>query len=278
MLPNYSTTWTTVLFCAVLVILQGGFGNCEVCHVDVEEDGGWTTRPEDRIAQPGPCNIEVVDKELSFKGFIDEFAFTKPVVLRHVTNNKKFKCLTKRSALLDRYGHTTVRLSSANSYSYDKRDITFDTYCTNHIHPQKPSTLGNETFYFFGDNNHEEWQDLMELYQKPPFGLPGHSPALSFGVAGPGSGVPFHFHGPGFAETLWGRKRWFMYPPEENPSFHPNRTTLQWLLEDYPKLKHNPKLFECTLSPGEIIYFPNKWWHATLNIDTSVFISTFLSP
>ncbi|XP_076033788.1 jmjC domain-containing protein 8-like isoform X2 [Oratosquilla oratoria] len=183
MLPNYSTTWTTVLFCAVLVILQGGFGNCEVCHVDVEEDGGWTTRPEDRIAQPGPCNIEVVDKELSFKGFIDEFAFTKPVVLRHVTNNKKFKCLTKRSALLDRYGHTTVRLSSANSYSYDKRDITFDTYCTNHIHPQKPSTLGNETFYFFGDNNHEEWQDLMELYQKPPFGLPGHSPALSFGVA-----------------------------------------------------------------------------------------------
>jgi oxalate decarboxylase/phosphoglucose isomerase-like protein (cupin superfamily) len=30
--------------------------------------------------------------------------------------------------------------------------------------------------------------------------------------------------------------------------------------------------------PGEIIYFPDRWWHATLNIDTTVFMSTFLSP
>lgn len=28
----------------------------------------------------------------------------------------------------------------------------------------------------------------------------------------------------------------------------------------------------------QAIYFPDKWWHATLNLDTSVFISTFLSP
>ena len=26
----------------------------------------------------------------------------------------------------------------------------------------------------------------------------------------------------------------------------------------------------------QIIYFPDRWWHGTLNIDTSVFISTFL--
>lgn len=124
---------------------------------------------------------------------------------------------------------------------------------------------------------------------------------------GPGTGVPFHFHGPGFAETLWvarnfyftvtivlqvcsqnvffktyfcfshtplkngngtlltrwscliycllprwGRKRWFMYPPDVNPSFHPNRTTLQWLLQDYPDQKDKPAFTECTLGPGEV--------------------------
>ena len=113
-------------------------------------------------------------------------------------------------------------------------------------------------------------------YQLPPLTLPFHKPALSFGCAGPGTGVPFHFHGPGFAESIYGRKRWFLTAPDDRPEFHPNKTTLQWFTEDYSKVKN--QMYECTLKPGEVIYFPDKWWHATLNLDTSVFISTFLSP
>lgn len=29
--------------------------------------------------------------------------------------------------------------------------------------------------------------------------------------------------------------------------------------------------------PDQVLYFPDRWWHATLNLDPSVFISTFLS-
>jgi hypothetical protein len=29
--------------------------------------------------------------------------------------------------------------------------------------------------------------------------------------------------------------------------------------------------------PGEAIYFPSEWWHATLNLDESVFMSTFVN-
>ncbi|KAG7153676.1 JmjC domain-containing protein 8-like [Homarus americanus] len=187
------------------------------------------TRGKDRIAQLGPCNIVVQDGSLTQEEFLERYAYSEPVL---------FQSRTRHTALLERYGHMTIRLSSANSYSYAKRDISFRDYCDHHLHPQQLTTLGN----------------------------------------GPGTGVPFHFHGPGFAETIWGRKRWFMYPPDVNPNFHPNRTTLQWLIEDYPKMKDDPNLYECTLLPGEIIYFPDKWWHATLNLDSSVFISTFLSP
>ena len=70
----------------------------------------------------------------------------------------------------------------------------------------------------------------------------------------------------------------FLTDPEVRPEFHPNKTTLQWYFQDYQKVKSEIQLYECTLRPGEIIYFPDKWWHATLNLDTSVFISTFLSP
>ena len=70
----------------------------------------------------------------------------------------------------------------------------------------------------------------------------------------------------------------FLTDPEVRPDFHPNKTTLQWYFQDYQRVKSEIQLYECTLRPGEIIYFPDKWWHATLNLDTSVFISTFLSP
>ena len=44
---------------------------------------------------------------------------------------------------------------------------------------------------------------------------------------------------PGFSETVYGRKRWFLTAPEDQPLFHPNRTTLQWLLEDYQTVKQD---------------------------------------
>ena len=48
-----------------------------------------------------------------------------------------------RRSLLERYGESVVRLSSANTYSYEKRDITFSTYCRDYMAPQRLTTLGN---------------------------------------------------------------------------------------------------------------------------------------
>ena len=72
---------------------------------------------------------------------------------------------------------------------------------------------------------------------------------------GAGTGVPFHFHGPGFGEVIYGRKRWFLYPPNHQPKFHPNRTTLHWLVEDYPRLLEYEMPYECTLEQGDVRIF-----------------------
>jgi hypothetical protein len=48
----------------------------------------------------------------------------------------------------------------------------------------------------------------MSTYVQPPFIPATAAVALSFGLAGPGSGVPFHIHGAGYSETIVGRKRW----------------------------------------------------------------------
>ncbi|KAF1636283.1 UNVERIFIED_CONTAM: JmjC domain-containing protein 8, partial [Eudyptes pachyrhynchus] len=50
-------------------------------------------------------------------------------------------------------------------------------------------------------------------------------------------------------------KRWFLYPPEKTPEFHPNKTTLAWLLEIYPSLALSARPLECTIQAGEVLYF-----------------------
>uniref|UniRef100_A0A8D2DQD5 Jumonji domain containing 8 n=1 Tax=Sciurus vulgaris TaxID=55149 RepID=A0A8D2DQD5_SCIVU len=204
------------------------------------------------------------------------YAFVKPVILQGLTDNSRFRALCSRERLLTSFGDNIVRLSTANTYSYRKVDLPFQEYVEQLLHPQDPASLGNDTLYFFGDNNFTEWASLFRHYSPPPFRLLGTTPAYSFGIAGAGSGVPFHWHGPGFSEVIYGRKRWFLYPPEKTPEFHPNKTTLAWLQDTYPALAPLERPLECTIRAGEVLYFPDRWWHATLNLDTSVFISTFL--
>ena len=30
--------------------------------------------------------------------------------------------------------------------------------------------------------------------------------------------------------------------------------------------------------PLQVLFIPDRWWHATLNVDSCVFVSTFLGP
>ncbi|XP_065539769.1 jmjC domain-containing protein 8 isoform X3 [Lathamus discolor] len=244
--------------------------------------GGWLlgTVPEEQR-----CTVERADASLTYPLFLQRFAFSRPVILQGLTDNSAFRALCTREKLLAAFGSSPVRLSTANTYSYRKVDVPFTEYVEQLLEPQDPGRLGSDTLYFFGDNNLTEWGPLFQQYVPPPFRIPGTSLAYSFGLAGgiriagqdgSGSGVPFHWHGPGFSEVIFGRKRWFLYPPEKTPHFHPNETTLAWLHHTYPTLPPAERPLECTLRPGEVLYFPDRWWHATLNLDTSVFISTFL--
>ncbi|XP_074408713.1 jmjC domain-containing protein 8 isoform X3 [Zonotrichia albicollis] len=190
--------------------------------------GGWVAGT---VPEEPRCTVERADASLTYSLFLQRFAFSRPVILGGVTDNSAFRALCTREKLLAAFGPFPVRLSTANTYSYRKVDVPFQEYVEHLLKPQDPARLGSDTLYFFGDNNFTEWGPLFQHYVPPPFRIPGTSPAYSFGIAGSGSGVPFHWHGPGFSEVIFGRK---------------------------------------------VLYFPDRWWHATLNLDTSVFISTFL--
>ncbi|KAK1784799.1 hypothetical protein P4O66_003474 [Electrophorus voltai] len=199
------------------------------------DNGGWGL--ESSLSDEGRCNVDIRDvNSITHAEFIHEYAYTKPVILRDITDNAKFRLLCTKTNLLREYSDKRVRLSTANTHSYRKVDVQFKDFVKFLLNPQSEDTLGS----------------------------------------GPGTGVPFHWHGPGYSEVIYGRKRWFLYPPDEAPEFHPNHTTLSWVTHSYPNLELWNRPLECTIRPGEVLYFPDRWWHATLNLDTSVFISTFL--
>ena len=56
-------------------------------------------------------------------------------------------------------------------------------------------------------------------------------------AAGPsGTGIPFHSHQSSFLHLLYGKKRWFLYPPDSPPPFSPTKLQTDWVQDVLPKL------------------------------------------
>lgn len=249
-----------------------------LCSEAVEGSGGWALEDEYPIASSGRCSIQRIDaSQLSQEEFLSEFAYNRPLIVYNYTENTEFRSKCSKQSLLSEWGSKTILLASANTYSYKKVESTLSGY-VEEMRPQNDRMLGNETLYLFGDIDTDVWSPLLNNYKLPKWILPNHIPAKSFGIAAVGTGVPFHFHGPGFGEVIYGSKYWFLYDYNRRPAFDPDRSTFDWFKNNYTTIPDDMRPLECLLKPNELIYFPDKWWHATLNTKTSVFVSTFLSP
>jgi len=171
-----------------------------------------------------------------------------------------------------------VTLSSSNSFSAHRRTIPLTQYLNDTLSKETfPNQLSNETWYLFGETYSDDWQQMMAEFCLPPCQTcTKELCALAFGIGGKGSGVQWHTHGPGFSQSIHGRKHWVLYPPHQKPMYDPDYTSRYWMEEIYMNLDDEKKPYECTLFPGEMIYFPDNWHHATINLDRyTAFLSTF---
>ena len=86
-----------------------------------------------------------------------------------------------------------------------------------------------------------------------------------------GAGLPFHNHGESWLGLVHGSKHWFLYPPGTAASVPMDVISgvQYWARNVLPTLGGN-KPMQCTQKPGEILYVPQGWIHATLNIGEAV--------
>ena len=174
------------------------------------------------------------------------------------------------------------------------------------------SELDSSWYFFRG----LEWKHLLSQYPLPPCEACTDRKriALAFGIGTRGSGVQWHSHGAGFSHVIHGRKHWMLYPPDMKPKSDPTQSTVDWMDTHYSDLatanevdakeeavllhvagaieradsegdghfvrraKEDALPWECTLEHGDIIYFPDKYYHATINLDFyTVFVTTFVA-
>jgi hypothetical protein len=254
----------------------------------VERWTDWTVPhpglPAEQAAQLAStrCTIRRVPlDEVDAARFASEFLEREPVVFTGAANRSSdFADATQKHVLLRCFGDRSIVTSTANRYSYVKEAVQLRAYVATVMVPQPLNASGAATKYVFGDHAEGMLDELLALYPKPTESLyaPRHGTSLSFGLASTGTGVPFHTHGHVFAEVLHGRKRWFFSAPGDEPRFEADASTLQWLLEVLPTYSdaERARITECTLAPGEVLYIPTHWYHATLNVGDTVFISTFV--
>lgn len=220
--------------------------------------------------------------------------FPEPIVIKNASlvhqleRNAYFRQLVRADkiyqtlTLNETKPNFTVTLSSSNALSEKRRSLPLSDYL--HEFQSTPVTpytqLSNESWYLFGETYGDLWKErLLQHYQYPAVCSTCHLPenaALAFGLGNQGSGVQWHTHGPGYSESVIGRKYWMLFPPSSTAptGYHKDYSSLHWRTIVYPTLKHKP--MECTLFPGEYLYFPDKWWHATINLETyTAFVSVF---
>ena len=267
--------------------------------METESESGW--KQFSSSFETSKCDVERVEwNEVSLP---EKFAEERkePVVLTRLPKSTRFHERCKRSAILEQYGERKIILSSANTHSYEKKTKTVREYVEKYLEPTSTFAKADKTWYWFGDNDHDAFGDFFPSYEKESvlvqrFVPPSTLVAYSFGIGGPFSGVPLHIHGPGWSETIVGRKRWYLSRPEHEPLFNGNETALRWAkcfqsngnrarfkqkivssAETNRGKKDVKKILSCIVNEGEAIYFPDRWWHATLNLDESVFMSSFVN-
>ena len=176
------------------------------------------------------CGIPRVP-HLTLDAFTSRYKGRRPVIFTRSPLPPALLNLTTRRAFLDAFGPQPVILASANSFSHTKVHSTVAAYVVDHVAtPQSPSALANESFYLFGDTPAAPvWAPLTSAYALP-MDAAADEGLVAWGVGGLHSGVSFHTHGAAFAETLHGRKRWYLSAPAARPAFSGDASQLQWAL------------------------------------------------
>ena len=119
---------------------------------------------------------------------------------------------------------------------------------------------------------------LLSHFERPPFVEDEQwllrTDTIQFYLGGAYSGAQPHWHANAWNWLVHGRKRWFLWPPSK--AAYSQRHVLDTLVphaETAGRMPHFPrgqKPLVCEQHAGEVLFVPQLWGHATVNLQPSI--------
>lgn len=249
--------------------------------------GGWSSSDAALSLPPEltseRCDFDVLGTSDVQAFTFDYLALQRPVLIRNATSihsMKRLHQLWHRSKFKQEYGTLTfdeVEVPYAEAFGYNS---TRKTTVKDFMNKMRE----------FQENN----QHLPILAVRPPSYIfetvPLTSPLLrefsppavldqevthisplklQFYMGPPLSGAPVHFHRNAWNLLVYGQKRWFLYPPDR--AFYSKQHVWDWWRESYTG---SPDALECVQYPGDLVFVPDMWGHAVINLREGVGVAS----
>ncbi|XP_065905980.1 uncharacterized protein [Dysidea avara] len=241
--------------------------------------GGWNDSPFvlPNILTEDKCDFDVVS-DISNEDFLYEYlSLQRPVIVRNVVNSKNVKNLFRkwqRQQFVKEYGtleFKEVVVPYGESFGYSDNETKFVTLQEFVNKMDQLSQMGEKEYpsqpsYIFEPIS--ENSPLLDDFVLPSILDPELTHAtlshVQFYIGPALSGAPGHFHRNAWNVLIYGKKRWFLYPPTE--AFYSRQHVWQWWQQQQKPIG----ALECLQYPGDLVFVPDMWGHAVLNLQESV--------
>ncbi len=261
----------------------------------LEGPGGWQLNSRSAELVYDGCDIDVVPvASFTRERFMSDYANRKPVLVRGLANEwpaikdgawSKEKFLSSSVNMSVNVGQPSTIVAAGGGRTGKKslRDFIHEMDESSNSdgddlrHHDDPKDVSFDVRFFY------ENPELIKDFSNPDIfqqfcnkeAIKTGEAWLIFSLGSSRSGLQFHVHGPTWLGLVFGQKRWFLYPPGSGLSsnaayheagWHPLMNMITFVDSILSKLGHGAGPLQCTQLPGDIIYLPAGYKHATLNI------------
>jgi hypothetical protein len=241
--------------------------------------GGWNTESVPAL-WTARCDIDRRDK-ITRDEFLNEYVYkNKPVLLRGRIDDWPAWERWSKSAMLAHHGDNSVVVRNSRDITdnnaglkRDKVTMPLRQYVEQSM--RRPDAEPIDVPYLFHTQKVAEiLNDIRHphFFAEDVFGSPVECRAARshFYIGGAYSSVSFHAHVTAWNALLFGYKRWFLLPPGH--FYGPTSIAMtRWMREHAGAFADT--MLECVQEPGEVLFVPQHWYHAVLNISDCVGIA-----
>jgi ankyrin repeat protein len=250
-------------------ILEGN--GDEGTTISAEITGGWRYEAEPEI-DIDFCEIDKRES-LTAKEFYEEyFRMRKPVIIKGAVQWDAFKRWT-RPQLESKYGNVEFMVYSRKKYGppISNKMLLKDYFA----YMDQNAGKDKEPVWLVDIDIDPRAQQMakmdvsdIEILKNLFDGTPYRFANYQFMIAPAYAGASQHFHNSAANVLVYGRKRWFLYPPAQ--AIYSVKHIHEWYTQDYPNLPQDQKPLECIQEPGDLIYVPNMWGHGVIYTKDSI--------